>query len=122
MLSLLNMLPFHDREIQSANKTFDSILSFVNRNYMNNITLSEIASACSCSESTVSHLFKLHTGISAQKYIINLRLKQAEKLLSTSSLPITEIAFLCGFNNSNYFSTVFKKAKGISPSDYSKSQ
>ena len=44
----------------------------------------------------------------------------AEKLLKAKKMPITHVAAACGFNDSNYFSTVFKKIKGITPLKYSK--
>lgn len=52
------------------------------------------------------------------EYILNLRIEQAKKLLKTSSLPITDVALMSGFNNSNYFSTAFKKEVGKSPVEY----
>ena len=53
-----------------------------------------------------------------KKYILNARIKQAQKLLRNSDIPITDIALLCGFSNSNYFTTIFKKKTGTSPSSY----
>ena len=103
---------------ESKNKLFDSILSFIQRNLNHDITLRSIADACSCSESTVSHLFKQYTNESVKKYINNLRIKQAAKLLVTSSLPVGEIAYLCGYSDANYFSVAFKKHCGISPNMY----
>ena len=85
---------------------------------MQEINIRNIADACACSESTVSHLFKEYTNTSVKKYIINLRISQAEKLLVTSDIPITNIALLCGFANTNYFSTAFKKRNGINPTEY----
>ena len=85
---------------------------------MSEITIRDIAGACACSESTVSHLFKNHFGKSAKAYINELRLNQAKKLLKTSDLSISQVALLSGFSNINYFPTAFKKMVGISPSDY----
>ena len=85
---------------------------------MQDITLRSIADACACSDSTVSHLFKEYTNQSVKKYINTLRIKQAENLLLTSDLPIGKIALLCGFDNTNYFSTAFKKQNKMNPSDY----
>lgn len=118
MISLLHIYIFSTPEHQSQNKMFDSIIFFINLNFMRNITLSDIAHACSCSKSTICHLFKEHAGISTQKYIFNLRIEQAKKLLKTSSLSITDIALMSGFSNSNYFSTAFKKEVGKSPAEY----
>ena len=85
---------------------------------MQDISLKHIADACACSESTVSHLFKEHTNQSVKKYINELRIKQSEKLLLTTDLPIGNIAQLCGFADSNYFSTAFKKSYGLSPAQF----
>ena len=53
-------------------------------------------------------------------YVQNLRITQAKKLLREGKFSITEIAFQVGFNDSNYFSSCFKKATGISPLEYRK--
>lgn len=118
MISLLNILAGDVLQENSKSKTFDSILSFVQKNVSQDITIRDIAAACACSESTVSHLFKEHTGKSVKQYILDLRIKQAERLLLSSGLDIGNVALLCGFSNTNYFSTAFKKLKGISPSKF----
>lgn len=118
MLSLLQLTLGDVSHTESKSKTFDSILRFVQRNLMQELSLRSIADACACSESTVSHLFKEHTGQSVKKYIQALRMEQAEKLLRTSDLPIGQIALLCGFGNTNYFTTAFKKQIGENPTQY----
>lgn len=118
MLSLLQITIGEISNLQSKNKMFDSILSYVQRNVMQDITLRDISNACACSESTVSHLFKEYTNQSVKKYMNELKIKQSEKLLLTTSLPISNIATLCGFSDSNYFSTVFKKKFGLSPAKF----
>ena len=120
MISLLQIFLFDNDKQSSQNKTLDSIIAFIEKNFMSNISLADIAHACSCSESTICHLFKQHTGVSTQKYILNLRIEQAKKLLKTSSLPITNIALMSGFGNSNYFSYIFKKEVGKAPTEYRK--
>ncbi len=118
MLSLLQITTGDILSLESKSKTFDSVLAFVQRNITQDITLRSIADACACSESTVSHLFKEYTNHSVKKHINNLRLKQAEKLLLTTDLPIGNIASLCGFADANYFSTAFKKRFGLSPAKF----
>ena len=115
MLSLLQITIGNIPALESKSKTFDSILVFVQKNIMQDITLRSIADACACSESTVSHLFREYTNRSVKKYINDLRIKQAEKLLLTTNLPVGNIASLCGFADTNYFSTAFKKKTGLSP-------
>lgn len=120
MISLLQLLIGDVLIGQSKNKTFDSILSYVERNYMQDISIQHIAETCSCSKSTISHLFKEYTGSSVKKYINTLRLNQAKKLIKASDLPISNIALLCGFASINYFSAAFKNEMGISPTEYRK--
>lgn len=118
MLYMLQMLNLDISETESLNKVFDSLLAFVQYNFMRDITISDIAQACACSESTVCHLFKRYTGKPIKKYITDLRMNQAKKLLSTNDLPISTIAQMCGFSNINYFPTTFKKHVGITPTEY----
>lgn len=118
MLSLLQITIGEISNLQTKNKIFDSILAYIQRNIMQDITLRDISNACACSESTVSHLFKEYTNQSVKKYINDLRTKQAEKLLLTTNLPVNNIALLCGFADSNYFSTAFKKRFGLSPAKF----
>ena len=119
---MLNFLQFIILDIPERVETksvlFDSMLNYVQFNFMNEITIRDIAQACACSHSTVCHVFKQYTGKSIKKYIDNLRINQAKRLLSTSDLPINRIAQLCGFSNINYFPTAFKKQIGISPTEY----
>ena len=56
--------------------------------------------------------------LSLLPYILNLRIEQSKKLLNTLSLSVTEIALVCGFDNSNCFSTAFKRICGVTPSEY----
>ena len=96
----------------------DRVIRYINRNYTKNITLDEICENFLCSRSHISHSFKQSTGQSFRKYLTSLRLKTAKSLLTHSNLGITEIAFSVGFNDSNYFSNVFKSIVGMSPRMY----
>lgn len=122
MLTLLHIWISEEENVTPADSAFDAILSYVHANYMKDITIADIGHACSYSESSISHLFKKNCKISVQKYIHDLRIKQAIKLLSTTNLRVSQIAELCGYQNINYFSTYFKKIVGSSPTKYRKSR
>lgn len=98
--------------IQNAAKYISSHLS-------EDISLHALADICAMSESHFSRTFKQYTGLGVSKYIKLSRLRYAEKLLVSGEYSITEIAMKCGFNNSNYFISEFKKHKGITPFKYS---
>lgn len=96
----------------------DSITQYIKANFADELTLKKLGKHFSISPSHLSRIFKETTGVGINEYIIFTRIDNASKLLKTTSLPITKIAFRCGFNDSNYFSTIFKKYKGTSPLKY----
>ena len=70
-------------------------------------------------------VFKKELGMSPLEYMTSLRMKNAERLLSTvwnSGHAISEIAHMCGYENALYFSRVFRKYYGCSPTKYLKNQ
>ena len=67
---------------------------------------------------TVSRIFKEATGTGFKEYITQKRLAYACHLLETSQISVAQIAADCGFENANYFTTVFKNEYGIPPSKY----
>lgn len=91
------------------------ISNYIGENFANEITLDNLCEEFSISKSHLSRLFKNSTGFGINEYITIVRIKNAERLILSTELPVTEIATRCGFNDSNYFSSVFKKIKGISP-------
>lgn len=120
MIEYLNLLcPDNEFEVTS-NEIVNRAIKFIQRNFYNPISNHDIAKACSCSVSTVCHLFKQFRGISVHKYITDLRLSYAKELLKTSSSSITSIAQKSGFSDYNYFSIRFKKEFGMAPSLYRK--
>lgn len=114
---LKNICPDGNIEI-TDNELVNRVIKFIQRNFYNKISNQDIAKVCSCSDSTICHLFKKIMGINIHKYINELRLSYAKELLKTSNLSITTIAYKCGFSDYNYFAIKFKKEIGLSPSQY----
>lgn len=89
---------------------------------LNNIdvdfSVAEIAEKIGISYHYLMHSFKKITGTTITNYKNSLKLSQAKRLLVSTDLSITEIAMQCGFTTSSYFSEVFAKTEGISPSTY----
>lgn len=87
-------------------------------NFHTDIALEEIASRVNMSYSWFRRLFKQYTGFSPSQYLIELRLQKGKELLTNTGLTSQEIAFELGFENSDYFCTVFKKKTGVTPIKY----
>ena len=96
------------------------ISRFISLNYGEALSLDTLSRKFAMSTSHMSRRFKAVAGIGITEYITYVRILNAERLLKTTTLPITEVAAACGFNDSNYFSTVFKRIKGITPLKFSK--
>lgn len=94
------------------------ILSYINISYNKKITLEELAKKAGYSKSRFSHIFSSVTGTTPIKYQNEIRLKTACELLSATLLSITDISISCGFEDPLYFSRLFKRKYGISPTEF----
>lgn len=109
------------REISSPHAYYENIekaITWMNSNYSSDISLSELCESLNITQSHFSRQFRISTGISPIKYLTNIRLEHSMNLLATTDLEIEKIAAICGFGSGNYFSKVFRKRLGFSPSDY----
>lgn len=112
---------YYQFEDDNENKQFINLakaISYIENNYSDDIMIYKLAELCNYSERQFVRIFKSIYDCTPTDYITNLRLKKACKLLKQKVLTITEIAISCGFSNSNYFSRIFRKKKGMSPSEY----
>lgn len=82
------------------------------------LSIGTLAAQSFMSEVYFRKLFRAELGISPQKYIIGLRIQHAVGLISTGYYSLQEVAALSGYRDYKYFSTEFKKAMGVSPSEY----
>ena len=82
---------------------------------------SDIAAALNVSEVWFRRLFKEKYGTSPHAYLISLRIEKAKRLLSDSTLAVTEIAEACGFSGVYHFCKAFKNKTALTPTDYRRS-
>lgn len=99
----------------------DKATLFFNEHYSEDISIDEYAQNNHVSVSWFIRNFKQCTGSTPMQYILSKRIYNAEILLQDSTYNVTEIAQIVGYDNPLYFSRIFKKAKGLSPSEYRKS-
>ncbi len=98
------------------------IVEFVDRNYIQPMSLKVISNKFNISAAYLGKLFKEETGIGFSKYLNTLRIEQAKKLLTGTPEKSNRIAIEVGYSDSNYFYSTFKKYTGMSPTEYIKSQ
>lgn len=103
-----------------APSTIRKIMDEIKEHYTENITLTGLAEKYSISVSYLSELLKEHLQLSFSEYISSKRIQKAKELLADDSLSIEQIADQTGYNDYFYFTKVFKKNTGISPSKYRK--
>ncbi|VGO23361.1 helix-turn-helix domain-containing protein [Pontiella sulfatireligans] len=96
-------------------------LDYIAANYTEPIALEEIAAAAGLSTFRIAHLLKAATGKTALQNIHYLRIQEARRLLETSDMSCTDIAYETGFGDQSYFIKQFRKWMGITPAKYRKS-
>lgn len=90
---------------------------FIHTNYFKDIHIEDIADYCKCSKSYISHIFKSNMNRSIPTYINEIRISQAKRMLMENG-NITAISEACGFSSPCYFSAVFSRYVGVSPTQY----
>ena len=124
ILELLIMIHRHRYKKKTIVRESDRIIydvsDYIMLHYAEDLSLKNISKLFNISESYLSRKFKEITGLCINQYITYIRISNAEKLLENSSHSITQIADECGFCGSTYFSSVFKKFKGVAPLTYRK--
>ncbi len=97
------------------------IIRYFEKNYKKRILLEDLCPVCGKSVSSIVRLFGKALGRSPIEYLIDLRLEKAAARLISTTEPISAIAYAVGFDDSNYFSKMFRKRYSTSPRDYRKS-
>lgn len=93
-------------------------LHFIEKHLTNDLTLESAASYMNISTHYFSKLFKSEVGENFIDYVTDKKVERAKELIVDTDLPLNVLAFELGFNEANYFSKVFKKRAGMTPSQY----
>ena len=97
---------------------FELCLDYIHKHYNENITIQDISEHAAIERTYLYKLFKANLGISPQTYLINHRIAQACKMLQSTDLSITDIAYSVGFNDFSNFTRQFKKRESMSSLQY----
>lgn len=105
-------------EFESNEKSYvvETMINFMNENYMKNISLDKLSKNMYLSPIYLSKIFKEETGDSPINYLIKIRLTKARELLRQKVYPVKEISKAVGYDDAYHFSKLYKKFFGIAPS------
>ena len=123
---LLSLICHHMLEIsydsperkEDTAQTIRKVRSYLDQNYARRISLDKLGDMFYISPFYLTRQFKKYTGYTVKQYILDLQMGEAENLLLFSDLSIKEIASRCGYENLQYFYTLFKKYAHCTPVEY----
>ena len=105
---------------ENTAEKIQKVAQYIGQNFRLPITLHDAAQMACLEDTYFSKQFKALTGFGFLDYLTQIRLQEAQRLLRTTSLSLSDISEMCGFSGSNYFGDVFRRYTGISPSAYRK--
>ena len=110
---------YENRNIKNVN-IIRKAKEFIRANYKKKIKLEDISKVVYLSPYYLSHIFKKEVGFTLFEYLTKVRIEEAKRLFENTPWNATRISFEVGCSDQSYFSKVFKKIEGMSPSDYRK--
>lgn len=106
------------KSILFSTDNFAGVISFIENNYQSKLTLDELSGVAGYSKGHFATLFKKTFGMSVMRFVEDKRINAAQNFLIRENKSIGEIASITGFKDRLYFSKVFRKKIGVSPSQY----
>lgn len=106
--------------IDYSNKIVQAAKEYLEAHYTEEISLEDVAEYVNISPQYFSKLIKKHTGLNFIDWLSMLRVNKAKELLANSNLTVKEVCYMVGYKDPNYFSRIFKKKIGLTPSEYIK--
>ncbi|AHC15742.1 response regulator transcription factor [Salinispira pacifica] len=101
-----------------SNPLIRQVLLYIDENFQRQFSLEEAALHCNVSPQHLSRSFSSHMGISFVDYLTQMRVQEGIRLMKQGKQNISEVARLCGYSDPNYFSRIFKKVHGSTPSAF----
>lgn len=120
LISMLDELEenHEEEEADTEEAMITRIQNYLNQNFTENVSLESIAESLNCSKTYVSHLYKRLTGKTPIQYVTQRRIGLAQTLLISTEMSAADISVRVGYDNPNYFNTVFSKIVGMTPIRY----
>lgn len=118
--NLMAELQVNDKRSTRSFTKVKALLDYIHQNYPDKITGASIETKFECNYDYINRVFHEVTGHTITRYVNLVRINHAKELIEATQLSMNEIGYLTGLNDPYYFSKVFKKYVGLSPSQYDK--
>lgn len=99
-----------------SKKLLQKAIRYINENFANDLSLEDVSGYLKISPFYFSRIFSLTTGMTYKRYLNSLRIEKASQQILSTTRPITDIAYECGFNSIRTFNRVFLEIRGVVPS------
>ena len=120
IMRILKMNQTEKISSSSVNDVIALIIEDITMNVQKNYSVEEIARTYGISKSSLHHSFKKQTGLPFKDYVNRIKIREAEYQLTVTDKTVTHISWLLGYSNVYYFCRLFKKYKGITPTEFRK--
>lgn len=111
----------HDRKKSHNKQLKDDLIRHLEEKYMQtDLSLTTLADRFNTSEAYISYFFKEQTGVNFSDYLESIRMTHAKRMLTESEMPVNEISAWVGYYSLNSFSRAFKRANGLSATEFRK--
>jgi len=117
---LVRLLRSNTENTSQGAKIPEKIIEYIHAHYTEHMENTLFSKMFGYHEYYLNRLFLKHTGCTIRRYILDVRIDHAKKLLLNSDLPLYVIAETVGFNSNSYFSSYFRQATGLSPIQFRK--
>jgi len=118
---LLSIFNIKEESTIIQNSELNTITHYIDTHYHEDITLNELSKQVNLSTTHINRLFKKELNLTPINYLLKVRLKNSKRLLLSGNFTITEVALRCGFNSNAYFTKMFKRVYGDTPSEFIRS-
>jgi AraC family transcriptional regulator len=112
--------PFEFKASGLSRSQLQRVIDYMQANLTQDLSILDLATLTSMSESHFSRSFKRSVGIAPYRYLMQQRVERAKQLLAQRSITISTIALDCGFANQTHLTKVFRQMTGMTPKAYQK--
>lgn len=117
----MSWIPENQGEIKRGSArafSLQDVKNYLDENWAMKISLDDLANRFFINKFYMTRLFRNQYGTPILSYVLDLRITQAKRMLRFSADTVESIGMSCGFDDQNYFSRVFKKVEGVTPTEY----